>query len=208
MVKVKICGITNLEDAKAAVDSGCDALGFVFWKKSSRYVDPATARQIIQNIRKRVTAVGVFVNAREKTVRRIMKTCKLGMIQFHGSESPEFCARFRSTPTIKAFRMHNGFDMRTVLRYDTSAYLFDGYDPRLPGGTGRSFDWRMPGTRDMGTKILFLAGGLSAENVAEAVKVFRPAWVDVSSSLEREPGRKDHHKMNVFITAIRQAQKG
>ena len=202
MVKVKICGITNLDDALAAVKAGADALGFVFYEKSPRYITPVEARLIIRRLPKRVLSVGVFVNAREATIRRIARECGLDMLQFHGSESPEFCARFTGARVIKAFRIKDRAAAARATRYATFARLFDSCAGTAFGGTGKQFDWSLaaPG-RAAG--VFFLSGGLDAGTVRRAVASVRPQWVDVSSGVEAAPGKKDHARMRDFVRSAK-----
>lgn len=200
MVKVKICGITNLEDAEAAIEAGCNALGFVFYKKSPRYIEPKEARDIVRNLPKKVIKIGVFVNAKEEEIRKIAKLCQLYMLQFHGDESPGFCKKFSDYKIIKAFRVKDKIDLKNILRYKTFAYLFDTYVKSKAGGTGKKFDWRL--IRHIIKEIkrpVFLSGGLKEKNVREAIKIISPDWVDVSSSVELKPGKKDIRKLKRFI---------
>lgn len=199
MVKVKICGITNSQDARGAVEAGCDAIGFIFYKRSPRYISPLKARAIIGGLGKKVIIIGVFVNAREKTIRRIARMCSLDIVQFHGRETPAFCRRFKGFKVIKAFRVKEQLDARAVCRYDTFAYLFDTYRDDQFGGTGKRFDWKL--IRHIGPlrSPIFLSGGLSVRNVRDAVACVNPAWVDASSALEASAGRKDHRKMRHFV---------
>lgn len=202
MVKVKICGITNLEDAQAAVKSGCDALGFVFYKKSPRYISPEATRDIIKNLPENIIRIGVFVNEKEKQIRRIAKLCNLGMLQFHGDESPSFCKRFASYKVIKAFRIREKLDLSKILRYNTFAYLFDTFVKHKPGGTGARFNWDLLTRLDIKQPI-FLSGGLTEKNVQQAIKIAHPDWVDVSTSVELRPGKKDYKKVKNFIKAVK-----
>ena len=203
MTKVKICGITNLKDAEAAVKAGCDALGFVFYKKSRRYVRPEKVKEITKKLPKRIAKAGVFVNAREKEILRIAKLCKLDILQFHGNESPEFCRKFKGYKIIKAFRIKDELDLKQVLRYKTFAYLFDTFVKSKIGGTGKKFDWKLIRHIDNIKRPVFLSGGLTAENVKQAINAVRPHWVDVSSSVEEKPGKKDHKKLTRFIRAAK-----
>lgn len=203
MVKVKICGITNLEDAKCAVKAGCDALGFVFYKDSPRFINPQEAKNIIKGLPKNILKIGVFVNAREKTVKDIAKLCNLDILQFHGAESPGFCARFIGYKVIKAFRIKNKINLAKALKYKTFAYLFDAFLKDKPGGTGKKLNWQLFKFLDSIKQPIFLSGGLNAGNVREAIKIARPDWVDVSSALESSPGKKDHKKVKEFIQAVR-----
>lgn len=204
MVKAKICGITNLEDALASVNAGCEALGFVFYKKSPRYIAPEKAKEIIRHIPKEIVKIGVFVNENEKEIIRIAKLCKLDMLQFHGKETPEFCDRFKGKyKVIKAFRVKRCVDRKKVARYKPFAFLFDTFVPAKAGGTGKRFDWRLIRHIDDLKRPVFLSGGLTAKNVEDAIKCVKPDWVDVSSSVEKSPGIKDHKKVKDFIKATR-----
>ena len=203
MVKVKICGITNLEDAIASVIAGCDALGFVFYKKSPRYITPKKARKIIRLIPKDIRKVGVFVNAPEKNIREIARKCKLDLLQFHGEESPEFCCKFKGYKIIKAFRVKDKINLVDILSYKTFACLFDAFTKTKFGGTGKAFDWKLlKGIRKL-KRPVFLSGGLNTQNVKEAIKIIQPQWVDVSSSVEMGPGKKNYKKVKQFIEAVR-----
>ena len=205
MVKVKICGITNFKDAMASVNSGCDALGFVFYKKSPRYIAPGKARDIIRILPKRVIKIGVFVNAEEKTIKNIAKLCNLDILQFHGDESPNFCKKFGDYKVIKVFRIKDKIDLQDILSYKTFAYLFDTFLKSRAGGTGKKFNWKLLSNID--NKIdcpVFLSGGLNAKNVKEAIKSVRPDWVDVSGSLETSRGKKDSNRVKEFIKAAKE----
>lgn len=203
MVKVKICGITNLEDAQASVDAGCDALGFVFYKKSPRCISPEKARGIIKQLPSRIIKMGVFVNAKEDTVKRIARICRLDMLQFHGNESPEFCQRFKGYKVIKAVRIKKKICYKDILEFKPFAYLFDTYLSSKFGGTGKEFDWKLIRHIDGLKRPVFLSGGLSAGNVRKAIDTVCPNWVDVSSSVEKRPGIKDHRKIREFIKAAK-----
>lgn len=204
MVKAKICGITKLEDALASVNAGCEALGFVFYKKSPRYIAPEKAKEIIRHIPKEIVKIGVFVNENEKEIIRIAKLCKLDMLQFHGKETPEFCERFKGKyKVIKAFRVKGCVDRKKVARYKPFAFLFDTFVPAKAGGTGKMFDWRLIRHIDDLKRPVFLSGGLTAKNVEDAIKCVKPDWVDVSSSVEKSAGIKDHKKVREFIKATR-----
>lgn len=203
MVKVKICGITNLEDALGAIEAGCDALGFVFYKKSPRYITPEETRDIIKNLPKNIIKIGVFVNEKEKRIREIAKLCKLDMLQFHGSESVDFCKRFTGFKIIKAFRIKDKVDLARILRYNTFAYLFDTFVKSKAGGTGKRFDWRLlKDIKGIG-RTIFLSGGLNPANVAQAIKAAHPDWLDVSSSLEKSAGIKESRLVKDFINRAR-----
>lgn len=199
MVMTKICGITNLEDALVAVEAGCDALGFAFFKKSPRYILPEKASGIIKQLPSRVIKIGVFVNAREDYIKRVAKLCHLNMLQFHGTESAEFCDRFKNYRIIKAFRVKNKVSLEDILKYRPFAYLFDTYVKSKMGGTGKAFNWELIRHIKGLTRPVFLSGGLNAKNLRRAIKTVHPEWVDASSSLEAAPGKKDHEKVREFI---------
>ncbi|MCX5710664.1 MAG: phosphoribosylanthranilate isomerase [Candidatus Omnitrophica bacterium] len=199
MVKVKICGITNLEDAQAAADAGCDALGFVFYKESRRFISPSRVGKLVAQIPGNILRVGVFVDGKEKDIRWAQDLCRLDMLQFHGEEKPEFCDKFKDCKVIKAFRIRKMRDVRGVSRYDTYAYLFDTYIRGKLGGTGEKFDWELVKDFDRGSHEIFLSGGLNPKNIRQAIEIVKPDWVDASSSLEAIPAKKDHKKVAEFI---------
>ena len=203
MVKVKICGITNLEDARDSVKAGCNALGFVFYKKSPRYIEPDKAKAIIERLPKNIIKIGVFVNGKEKEIKKVARLCRLDMLQFHGDESPEFCKRFKGYKIIKAFRVKDKINLSKISIYKTFAYLFDTFVKSRIGGTGKSFNWKLLDALDRISCPVFLSGGLNAKNVKEAIKKVKPAWVDASSSLEIRPGKKDRNKIREFINVVK-----
>ena len=203
MAKVKICGITNSEDALLSVRSGCDALGFVFYKKSPRYIPPEKAAQIIKRLPSEVIKIGVFANSREKTIRWIAQLCRLDALQFHGSESPEFCRRFKDKKIIKAFRVKDKSSLKNILKYKVFAFLFDAFSWSRIGGTGKKFNWDFVRHIDGITRPIFLSGGLNEKNVNRAIKAVHPDWVDASSSLEASPGKKDRDKVKSFVIAAK-----
>jgi phosphoribosylanthranilate isomerase len=202
-VKVKICGITNFADAHAAVEAGADAVGFLFYKDSVRHITPPRANEIITRLSKDVLKVGVFVDEKESNIHWAQDLCKFDMLQFHGDETPEFCRRFGDLKVIKAFRIDRKRDLRNALHFDTYAYLFDTYVRGIPGGTGEKFDWELVRQIELGDKVIFLSGGLTAANVVRAIDVVSPDWVDVSSSVESIRGRKDHKKIEAFIKVVK-----
>jgi phosphoribosylanthranilate isomerase len=204
MIHVKICGITSLEDAQLAVDAGADALGFVFYPPSPRYVTPEQAEQIIQTLPPFVTTVGLFVDVALDTVNATAARCGLDRIQLHGRETPEFCRQV-TRPVIKAVRIKNAASLAHVPDYKVSAYLLDTYvEGALPGGTGASFSWELAArAKPFGPVIL--AGGLTPENVEVAIVQTRPYGVDVSTGVERAPGIKDHQKVREFIARAKAA---
>jgi len=199
MVKVKICGITNLGDALNSVKAGCDALGFLFYRKSPRYIVPAKASEIIKHLPPHILKIGVFVNAKESRIRRIAQELKLDILQFHGNESPEFCAKFKGYKIIKVFRVKGSIDLERIKRYSVWAFLFDSYQKDALGGTGSEFNWELLCGITSYCKNIFLAGGLNPGNVRKAVKLIKPNWVDASSALEIKPGKKDPERVRDFI---------
>lgn len=204
LIKVKICGVTNTEDAWASVGAGCDAIGFVFYKKSPRYISPQKAMVIARHIGSRIIKVGVFVNAKERTIRRIAKMCKLDLLQFHGDETVDFCRKFKDYKIVKAFRVNAKIDFKNILRYKTFAYLFDAFDKARPGGTAKKFNWRLlSGCKGVFKRPIFLSGGLNKYNLRKAIEIVRPDWIDVSSSVEIRPGEKDCKKIKEFIRIAR-----
>ncbi len=203
MIKIKICGITNLEDALAAAEFGADALGFIFYRKSPRYIDPEKAVEIISQLPPVIVPVGVFVNEREEKIREIQELTCIQAIQLHGDESPEFCQRF-GVRVIKAFQVKDKESIKHMAHYHVGAFLLDSYRDGQRGGTGTTFDWHLAVVAKTFGKII-LAGGLTPENAAEAVKLVQPYGVDVSGGVEREKGFKDHAKIKKFIAEVRRA---
>ncbi|MDP2043865.1 MAG: phosphoribosylanthranilate isomerase [Candidatus Omnitrophota bacterium] len=202
-MRVKICGITNLEDALASLFYGADALGFVFYKKSPRYISPEKAGNISRILPEKISRVGVFVNEKENVVKKIAKLCGLDMLQFHGEESPEYCRRFRGYKIIKAFKVGGKINLDDLSGYKTFAYLFDTYSKSKPGGTGKKFDWNLLKQIVKMKRPVFLSGGLTCGNVQKAIKLLKPDWVDASSALEIRTGEKDHQKIRKFIKAVK-----
>jgi phosphoribosylanthranilate isomerase len=206
-VRVKICGITRRDDALTAVAAGADALGFMFYERSPRFVAVEQAAAICRELPPLVTRVGVFVGASADFIRSTASACGLGAVQLHGGESPEFCRQF-ALPVIKAFRIRGPESLAGLAGYDTAAVLLDSYVPGQQGGTGARFDWSLAAETATAGRPIFLAGGLTAENVAEAVRAVRPYAVDVSSGVESAPGCKDPEKVRRFIAAVRAAATG
>jgi phosphoribosylanthranilate isomerase len=206
-VKTKICGITNAADARRAVEAGAEYLGFNFYEKSPRYVRPAAAQRIARGLPRRVKRVGVFVNEAEENVVSIAKEVGLDFAQLHGEESPEFVARVkRGVPVIKAVRVRPGFRMAVLKKYrEAAAILFDGFDPKRRGGTGKTFDWSVA-KRAAKQQRIFLAGGLTAENIGEALRQVRPFAVDVCSGVESRPGKKDPARLKALMKAVHGAE--
>lgn len=203
MVRVKICGITNLEDARLAADLGAHALGFIFYPKSPRYVAPDVARDIIRALPPLVLSVGVFVDEDAGVVRDIASQAGLDWVQVHGRESPDYCKSL-GRRVIKGFRVRGEDIFEKLQQYQgaAQAFLLDAYKPGHPGGTGETFDWDLARQADKFGPII-LAGGLTSNNIVEAVRAARPAAVDVASGVEATPGRKDPVKLGAFFAAMR-----
>ncbi len=194
--KVKICGLTSPEDALFAAEAGADALGFVFYEGSPRHVFPETVREIVSALPPFITTVGVFVNAPPAEIREVLTLTGLDVVQLHGDEPPEESSLFPRV--IKAFRVRDVTVLEEIRRFRASAYLLDTYDPDVPGGTGKSFNWEIAREAARFGPVI-LAGGLTPGNVAEAVRTARPYAVDVSSGVEAEKGKKDPGKVRLFI---------
>ena len=215
MIRIKICGITNLTDARAAVDAGADMLGFNFFRPSPRFIEPHEARQIIACLRSELdagarplTIVGVFVNeASPESLVRIAATTGIDAAQLHGDESVEFCHSLKQLrpgmAVIKVLRAGDGFEPEEAAAYDVDAIMLDSFHAELRGGTGRVFDWTVGRRTRQHVSRLFLAGGLSPANVAEAIAEVQPDAVDACSSIESSPGRKDAELMKAFVSAVR-----
>ena len=203
--RVKICGITSPADAQMAVAAGVDAVGLNFYEKSPRYATLAVAAEISRQVPPFVMRVGVFVNAPDDFVRRAIGECGLGMLQFHGDEPPEFCTRF-GLMSMKAFRIRNAESLQDLARYSTDAFLLDAWAPAARGGTGHLFNWDLAIEAQKLGKPIFLAGGLTPENVVAAIRRVRPFGVDVASGVESSPGKKDAVRMKAFVDAVRSAE--
>jgi phosphoribosylanthranilate isomerase len=201
MTRVKFCGFTHQDDVAQAVALGADALGFVFYGPSSRYVSPEHAQTLTRSVPAFVTRVGLFVNEEAETVQRIFEIARLNLIQYHGEESPEFCDAI-GLPYIKAFRVRKGMDLRTEMdRYpNASGFLLDAYVKGQPGGTGERFDWELI---PQSHAPIILAGGLTPNNAKDAIDQVAPWALDVSGGIETKPGRKDPDKMARFMDACR-----
>jgi phosphoribosylanthranilate isomerase len=200
-VKIKICGITNLDDAHAAVDMGADILGFNFYPQSPRYLDQDKAEQIIHKLPSFIDTAGVFVNAKAQEIRKITNHGLLNCVQFHGSETPQFCSQFNvwGLHTIKAIRVRSPEDIQKAQAFRTSSILFDAFDSKFFGGTGKMFDWSL--LKDCPDRI-FLAGGITPDNITKALEL-DVYGIDVCSGIESEPGKKDHKKMKRLFENIR-----
>jgi phosphoribosylanthranilate isomerase len=204
MTFVKICGITNLDDALAAVEAGADALGFNFYKPSPRYVTPKTAREIIGRLPQSILAVGVFVNEESpRSVENLAREAGVAAVQLHGDESPGYCRAIATRYVIKALAAGADFDMQRALDYDVDAILLDTKHDVLYGGTGRVFDWSVALEVRRVVPKLYLAGGLGIHNIEDAITFVDPFAVDACSGLEETPGKKHHERMRAFVKTIR-----
>ena len=203
--RIKICGITRIEDALTATRLGADAIGFIFWPKSARFISPAKAREIVDELPPFVSAVGVYVDPEEGWVEESSNIARLSLLQFHGDESPEFCDQF-SLPYIKALRVREGMDLLQYEdRYSSArGLLLDTYTEGMPGGTGDTFNWDLI---PQGLTVpLILSGGLHPGNVTMAIKKVQPWAVDVSSGVESAKGIKDAEKIADFMRGVRHSE--
>jgi phosphoribosylanthranilate isomerase len=209
MVKIKICGITNLDDARVAIEAGADMLGFNFYRPSPRFIEPDEARNMIDNVvsERGVIAVGIFVDEPLESVIETVRISGVVAVQLHGDESVAYCTELKSAlngiTIIKALRVSDSFQPETVTVYPVDAIMLDAFHNNLRGGTGKTIDWEIAeSTRELVPQF-FLSGGLSPENVAEAVARVRPYAVDACSRLELSPGRKDPSRVKAFVRAAR-----
>jgi len=202
---VKICGITSVENALTTAEAGADAIGLMFYEKSPRHISIQTAAEISRALPPYVIKVGVFVDAEEDFILRAMMECGLNILQFHGSETPEFCSRF-PVMTLRAIRVKDADSIEALADYSTDAFLLDAYVANQLGGTGAKFNWDLAIAARRFGKPIFLAGGLTSENVAEAVQTVQPYAVDVSSGVEESPGKKDIAKVKAFVRAAKSIQ--
>lgn len=202
--KVKICGLTSVADAQAAAAAGADMIGLMFYEGSPRHITLPQAVEISRALSPFVLKVGVFVNPDEAQVLEAIAACGLNLLQFHGDETSEFCTQF-GLMSMKALRVKDAASLAALEQYHTEAYLLDAYSKAGLGGTGEKFNWDLAVEAQKFGKPIFLAGGLTPENVAEAVRQVRPFAVDVSSGVESAPGRKDAAKVRAFIEAVRKA---
>lgn len=208
MVKVKICGITNWTDARRAVAAGADFLGFNFYPASPRYIQPAKARRIVRRLPQRIEVVGVFVNEPVDKMLEIARAVGLDYLQLHGDESPETVSRLKRTlPVIKALRVQESFRQARLAQFKrASALLLDGFQPRKFGGTGRTFNWSVA-LRAKRNGRIFLAGGLTPQNVAAAIRIAKPYAVDVCSGVEARPGKKDPERIIAMMHAVKNSRR-
>jgi len=208
MTLVKVCGITNLEDALAANEAGADMLGFNFYARSPRHVGPDEARRVVERLPEGVECVGVFVNEPSpEEVLKIARESGVSTVQLHGDETPEFCRALEGFKTVKALRVGKDYAVETAAAYATDAVLLDAYAPDAFGGTGHTFDWALARATREAVPRLFLAGGLKPSNVAAAVSAVAPYAVDVCSGVETSPGRKSFQLMRDFVAAVRETQE-
>jgi len=205
--RIKVCGITGKDDARAAVAAGADGLGFIFVKQSPRLVDPDVVRAVTGELPPFVNSIGVFCDEEIEVVEEIINYCHLTLVQLHGSESPEYCKSV-SRPVIKSFSVRPETESRELAAYSevASGFLLDTYHKEMAGGTGKVFDWKLveeihpPGP-------VILAGGLNPENVGDAIRLVKPFAVDVNSGVEYQPGRKDIDKLKSFADEVRKADE-
>ncbi len=203
--KVKICGITNAEDAAVAVAAGADALGFILYRTSPRYVEPAMVQQIVAQLPPFVVPVGVFVNEEIKIVCDLMDTCGLGLAQLHGDETAMYCQEL-GRPVLKALRLKDRSSFLALAEYQgrggVRGFVLDAFSEQAYGGTGQVVDWGLASEAARAATVI-LAGGLTPDNVGQAIRVVQPYGVDVSSGVEAAPGKKDHEKVWAFLRAVR-----
>lgn len=203
---IKICGITNKKDALEAAGLGIDMMGFVFYKKSKRYIGPLEAKDIVNELPQGIVKVGVFADEEAGKVLAIAEEAGLDVLQFHGDETPEFCAPFRGDfKVIKAFRLRGGDDLKKINGYDVDYYLLDTFRADTLGGTGEVFDWKILKDFEL-LKPVMLSGGLNPANVGRAIREIAPYGVDVSSGVESAPGKKDARLMKKFVEEVRRAE--
>lgn len=201
-VKIKICGITRYEDARVALNLGVDALGFIFYPKSPRFIQPSDAYRIISKLPPFVSKVGVFVNESIDTVNTVVKRFGINTVQLHGEESPEYIQKIQA-PVVKSFSVDPNFDLNNLNAYEVSAFLLDTWDQDKRGGTGRTFDWKVAVRATTLPKPIILAGGLGPSNIEEALRNVQPYAIDVNSGVEIMPGVKNPHKMKEVVNKVR-----
>jgi phosphoribosylanthranilate isomerase len=205
LIFIKICGITELEDAKNIAEMGVSALGFIFYPKSRRYIEPEKANEIILNLPPFIVTVGVFVNEKTDKVEDTLKICPVDILQFHGDESPDYCKKFNKR-VIKAFRVNEDFSSVILSNYLVSAFLLDSFEQNEYGGTGKIFDWDVAVKAKKYGKII-LSGGLNTENIKYAIEKVNPYGIDISSGVEISPGKKDIKKVEEILKLISHLKK-
>jgi phosphoribosylanthranilate isomerase len=204
MTFIKICGITNIDDARAAIDAGADALGFNFYPPSPRYISPEDARELIEQLPDSVLTVGVFVNEGMESLKNIAARAGIAAVQLHGDESPRYSRELAASyEVIKVLAVAGDFNPQVAQAYEVQAIMLDTRHKTLRGGTGRAFDWSVASQVNQLVPKLFLAGGLSPENIEEAIELVRPFAVDACSALEDSPGRKNRQRMRAFVEKAR-----
>lgn len=201
-MQVKICGMTNLEDALCAAENGAAALGFIFYPPSPRYLNPQQASEIIDRLPEHLVTVGVFVNEKPEEVMRINDYCRLDMLQLHGDESPAYCRQFPQNRIIKALELTTPEDLQKASAYEAAAILVDRRFTGLYGGTGQTANWELAGRL---TRPLILSGGLNEDNVVEGIRKVRPVALDINSGVEISPGKKDSKKIERIMKIIKTA---
>jgi len=204
MIPFKICGITNINDALAAIENKASAIGFIFVKNSPREISFETAKEISKEIGNKVSKIGVFVNQEKKIIEKAIKSIPLNMIQLHGDENPLFCSSF-NIPVIKAIQVKNDESINEAKKYNVDAILFDTYNKDLRGGTGSSFDWNILSNQKH-DKPIILSGGLNKKNVLDAINNVNPTAIDVNSGVEVSPGIKSHLKIKKLYNTINQTK--
>ncbi len=206
MIYIKVCGITNFQDALALAESGVNALGFIFYPKSKRYIPPEKANEIIKELPPFASTVGVFVNEKMEDVIDVIRRCPVDVLQFHGDESPEYCSQFNKR-VIKAFRIKGDFSFDIFEGYSINAFLLDSYSESEYGGTGEVFDWDFAVLARKFGKII-LAGGLNPLNIEDALIKVHPYGIDMSSCVEIEPGKKDINKVKEIVKICKHFEPG
>ena len=206
MTRIKICGITNKEDALRAASLNVDMVGFVFYKQSKRYIESKTVRDIVNELPPSIGKVGVFVNEEHSRVLELAEDSDIDTLQFHGDEKPDYCDSFKDRyKVIKAFRLKTKKDLKNINDYDVDFYMLDTYMPGLAGGTGKSFDWKILEDHEF-LKPVIISGGLTPVNVRKAIREMAPYGVDVSSGVEARPGKKEYDLMKKFVENVRKAE--
>ena len=207
MARIKICGITNVQDATWVANLGADYLGMVFFKESKRKISLERAQEIVETLPPYIEKVGLFVNEEPQIVEQALKLCQLNVLQFQGEETPDYCRQFKGkAKIIKSFRMKDEEVLSGIAQYDVDFYHLDAFVEGLHGGTGQTFNWDLALKAKQFGRPIFLAGGLNPENVAEAIKKVQPYAVDVSSGVEASPRRKSAELMQQFINNVRKTK--
>ncbi len=204
MVRIKICGLTNIKDAQQAAELGADALGFIFYRGSRRWASLDTVKGIVAALPPFITTIGVFVNEKAEFIRIAMEYCSLDIIQLHGNESAEFCNLF-SKKVIKAIKVKDEQSLQLLPEYQVEAFLLDTYVEGKEGGSGETFDWRLA-LKAKGHGRVILSGGLTVDNVLAGIKMVQPYAVDVCTGVESAPGQKDYQKMKRLIQTVRMTE--